>query len=54
MFSFFYNEGILKIKLPLTFFLVTGRLDQRDEIFRFMRSINAIGTLYFDFNAQVT
>ncbi len=48
---FMYETGLSQVKMKLRFFEVRGELDQRDEMHRIMRLMDAIGSLYFDFNS---
>lgn len=47
---FMYENGLCQVKMKLRFFEVIGQLHQRDEMHRIMRLMDAIGSLYFDFN----
>ena len=42
------------LKISVRFFEVSGELHQKDEMVKYMRNMDAIGSIYFNFRLQKT
>lgn len=42
------------LKISVRFFEVSGELHQRDDMLKYMRNMDAIGSIYFNFRLQKT